>query len=97
MSEKTVNEPTLKSGDIAYSTRHALTKGIVKVTVVGITNGDWLNVRGVWYGGRQGTDFHATIGAAQDKAREMAQRAIKNLDKKRASLEAIVKDGAKIK
>ncbi len=90
-----MNEPKLKAGDMAYATRHALTKGIVKVTVDEVTNDGWIRAN-VSYSGKEGGDFHASIGAAQRKARALAGRALKALDKKRATLETISRDGAKV-
>jgi hypothetical protein len=87
---------TLKVGDVAYATQKALTQGIHKVTVQRVDDSGYLTLKGVWWGGREGRDVFATIDEAQAKVRVMAARALKALDKKRAHLEALARDGAKV-
>lgn len=86
----------LKVGDTAYATYKSLTKGIYKVTVRHVDSAGWLTLTGVWWGGREGRDVFATIEDAQEKAQEMARRALKALDKKRARLEEIARDGVRV-
>lgn len=96
MSKQATFKTKLKAGDTTYSTRGALTCGISKHTVTEVTDEGWVRVSGAWYSGKQGGDFHATLLEAQEKARALAERALKNLDKKRVGLEAIARDGAKV-
>lgn len=86
----------LKVGQTAYATRKAITTGIRKVTVARIDSKGWLWFRGESWGGREGRDVFATVEDAQEKAQEMARRAIKALDKKRVRLEEIARDGVRV-
>jgi hypothetical protein len=91
-----MNEPKLKPGDMAYLTRYALTSGILRVRVIKVNSDGWIYAGSKHSVGKQGGDFHATIEAAQERAREMAKRKLAALDKQRAALEAILRDGAKV-
>jgi menaquinone-dependent protoporphyrinogen IX oxidase len=92
-----MNEPKLKPGDIVYSTRYALTCGISKHTVSSVDDDGWVHIANSWRSSKQGGDYHATLEAAQERARKMAKRKLAALDKQRAALEAILRDGAKVK
>lgn len=91
-----MNEPKLKPGNIAYNTRHALTRGIVKVELLRESADGWFYAGHRHGAAKQGGDYHATIEAAQERTREMARRKLAALDKQRAVIEAILRDGAKV-
>jgi len=86
----------LKVGDTAYVVYKALTKGIHKVKVVSIDSTGWMCLTGVWWGGREGKEVFATVEDAQEKAQEMARKALVALEKKRTKLEQIARDGVRV-
>jgi hypothetical protein len=88
--DRGVKEHTMKIGQTVYYTRYALTQGILARKITDIRSNHVYLPSGVGYPGK---DTFATIEDAQEKAQAMAKRAIKALDKKRARLEEIARDG----
>lgn len=91
-----MNERKLKPGDVAYLSRYALTQGIVKVEVLKADRDGWIGAGSKFPIGKQGGIYHATLEAAQERARAMAKRKLAALDKQRTALEAIICYGAKV-
>jgi hypothetical protein len=86
----------MKVGQTVYCTRYALTKGILTRKVADAYASGRITVHGDGTFMEPGKDVFATIEDAQEKAQDMARRAIKAIDKKRRRLEEIARDGVKV-
>lgn len=85
-------------GQTVYVSKYALSKGIFAVVVGPRSDADVVcphDDAWVMYWRKRG-EVWGTLDAAQQKAREMAERALKSLAKKRAKLESIARMGAKV-
>lgn len=86
-----------------FVTKYALTDGIIECeTLESDHNGEkYQFVK--WLGGCNGRklftkhEWRPTLFEAQERAREMAKSRLKSLEKQRKRLEAIVRDGVKVK